>query len=523
MLVDNVKAEIPSQRSAATYSRWDGAQAVTPLTPEDVLEALADGLLTGSIEQGLDRALHRGLPDDAGGALAGLDALRDQMRAERRRLEESDDLRDALEQLAEQLRRRSGAADLDADASHLLSALAAQPEVARHVLARASAATRDLLTTHLESHSTVPALDSDDQLDATSRFAGVALDAIERLHALTALEGRVRRIRRVEDVADVDPSLVRALLGRESGDALERLARSLQGFSQSGYVRSVGRRMELSARALQHIGDELLSAIFNQLIGRSDGDHQASGRPHGHDLSGASRAYQFGDPLTLDLSRTVLQAVRRGGGTPVELDPADFTIFEREESARAATVLAIDISRSMGERGYLLAAKKLALALSTLVRARFPRDRLLLVAFSDTARSVTPADLPRLSWDRFGYGTNVQDALRLARSLLSTQRGQQRAIILLTDGEPTAHRDDAGQVHFSHPATQETIARTYAEAERCRRDGISLSVCVLSDQAQVVRFAQELTRRGAGHLISAHPDTLAASIVLQYGRARRAT
>ena len=320
---------------------------------------------------------------------------------------------------------------------------------------------------------------------------------------------------------DVDPALVRALLGVEAGDALARLASSLRSFADSGYLRRSGTRLELSARALQHLGDELLSAVFAQLLGRGEGEHLTRGRPSGHDLSGTTREYQFGDPLTLDLSRTVLQAVQRGAGTPVQLDPADFAIFEREETARASTVLAIDVSRSMGERGYLLAAKKLALALSTLLRARFPRDRLLLVAFSESARTLTPADLPRLSWDRFGYGTNVHDALRLSRGLLGTQRGLHRSIVLITDGEPTAHRDDTGTVHFSHPPSLETVARTYAEAERCRRDGIALSICVLSDQTQVVRFAQELARRSAGSMLTATPDDLAPSVVLHYARGRR--
>jgi uncharacterized protein with von Willebrand factor type A (vWA) domain len=239
-----------------------------------------------------------------------------------------------------------------------------------------------------------------------------------------------------------------------------------------------------------------------------------------HDLTGSSRDYQFGDPLALDLSRTVLQAVRRGSGVPVRLDPADFAIFEREDSARAATVLAIDLSRSMGERGYLLAAKRLALALTTLIRTRFPRDILLLTGFSESARPLTPPELPRLTWDRFGFGTNIQDALRLGRAQLAAHRGMQRNLILLTDGEPTAHRDPDGRIHFNHPPAPETLATTYSEADRLRRDGVSLAVCVLSEDLQVVRFADELTRRAAGDLIVTSPTDLASAIALHYGRRR---
>jgi uncharacterized protein with von Willebrand factor type A (vWA) domain len=289
-------------------------------------------------------------------------------------------------------------------------------------------------------------------------------------------------------------------------------------------LQAAGSRHELSARALQQLGDELLGAVFAalQTRGGREGEHLLPrGLPSGHELSGTSREYRFGDPLTLDLSRTVLDAVRRGAGVPVRLEARDFAIFEREDSARAATVLAIDLSRSMGERGYLLAAKKLALALATLIRNRFPRDRLLLAAFSESARPLQPADLPRLAWDRFSFGTNIQEALRLGRGLLAGHRGMQRTIILITDGEPTAHRDAAGQVHFSHPPSEATLAAAYAEAERARRDGLSLCVCVLSNERQVVRFADELARRAAGDLIVTTPDELGPALVLHYGRARR--
>jgi uncharacterized protein with von Willebrand factor type A (vWA) domain len=272
---------------------------------------------------------------------------------------------------------------------------------------------------------------------------------------------------------------------------------------------------------LQHIGEELLRATMERISQRQVGDRPLPHRTGAHDLTGATRPWEFGDPLSLDLSRTVLQAVRRSVGTPVKLDSRDFAVFEREESTRAATVLAIDLSRSMGERGYLLAAKKLALALSTLIRQRFPRDLMLICGFSETARPVAIDALPGLTWDRFGFGTNIQDALRWSRFALAQHRGMQRNVIVLTDGEPTAYRDRDGQVHFHHPPTRDTLAETYAEAERLRRDGIDLTVCVLSHYFEVVRFAEELVRRGAGDLIVTSPDDLGSAVTLQFSSRRR--
>ncbi len=503
------------------YRAWDGTQTITPLAPEQVLAALSDDLLSGHIEQALDRALHRGLTDADGDQIPGLDQLRDALRAERRQLEQALSDNEQLQQLADALRSGSGAEGLDPQSNDLLEALAGQPDSAR-ILAHLPADARAQAQAAIDQILRRGALGREDgSLEDAPEFSGSLADTLTHLGQVDQLEQAIRRVRNVADIADIAPELVRAALGQQASDAIERLTASLQGFADSGFVRSPGGRQELSARALQHIGDDILTAVMARLASRQPGDRLRLHRPGIHDLTGTSRDYQFGDPLALDLSRTVLQAVRRGTGVPVRLDATDFAIFEREDSARAATVLAIDLSRSMGERGYLLAAKRLALALTTLIRTRFPRDILLLTGFSESARPLTPPELPRLAWDRFGFGTNIQDALRLGRAQLAAHRGMQRNLILLTDGEPTAHRDPDGRIHFNHPPTPATLATTYAEADRLRRDGITLAVCVLSDDLQVVRFAEELTRRATGDLIVTAPDNLATAIALHYGRRRK--
>src|SRR5690606_4210396 len=136
-----------------------------------------------------------------------------------------------------------------------------------------------------------------------------------------------------------------------------------------------------------------------------------------HEPTGTSRDYQFGDPFELDIGRSLLDAVKRKPGAPVQLDTRDLKVVERESTERATTILAIDLSRSMGERGYLLAAKKLALALSTFIRRRFAHDELYLIGFSETARQIHLQELVDLQWDRYGFGTNVHDALRVANGM----------------------------------------------------------------------------------------------------------
>jgi uncharacterized protein with von Willebrand factor type A (vWA) domain len=503
------------------YSAWDGRQVVEPLPPERLLTALADELLSGNIEQAFDRALHRGFTDDEGRQTPGLDALRDQVRAARRATEDALREDTTLRELAEALAGAAGGAEaLDPQQSRLLEALAARPDAAARLLGQADQATRERLAEALQHCGpAAPVGDGEGDLTAGAPFGGSLAELLQRLQRLDDVEAQVRRVRRVADVAEIDLDHVRELLGDAAAEAVERLATSLTALAESGYVRGPGQRLELSARALQHIGDELLAQALARLSVRGAGDRVLPRSGH-HDLTGTTRGYRFGDPLTLDLSRTVLQAVQRGGGVPVRMRIDDFAIFEREDSARAATVLALDLSRSMGERGYLLAAKRLALALATLIRTRFPRDRLLLTGFSESARTLTPQELPQVTWDRFGFGTNVQDALRLGRALLAAHRGLQRNLILLTDGEPTAHRDRDGQIHFSHPPSEATLAETLAEGDRLRRDGIDLCVCVLSSDLQVVRFAEQLARVGAGDLVVTAPDDLSSAVVAHYGSRR---
>ena len=502
------------------YSAWDGSQDGAIIPPADLLTLLSDDLLAGDIDRALDRALHRGLSVDDIDAL-GLDDLRDMLRQQRRELIEAIANDPELQRLVDQLQKQGGTQGLDADLSRLLDALTANAPSAARMISSLDADQRFPLDAALRERlaDSTRQLDSDDINLSLGGDGQGLLQQLARLSALDDLEQQVRRVRRVEDVHAVDDQLIRQVLGDHAADGFQLMTASLQAFTDSGYLRGGAGQRQLSARAIRIIGDELLAKTLERISAHRSGDRRTPAIGQ-HELTGASRPYRFGDPLTLDLGSTVMQAVRRGAGVPVALTAADFTVFEREDSSRAATMLAIDLSRSMGERGYLLAAKQLALGLSSLVRQRYPRDELLLAGFSDTARQLTLAELPALNWDRYGMGTNIQDAMRLARTTLATHRGIQRTLILLTDGEPTAHRDQEGRVHFHQPPGPEALTATYAEAHRLSRDGIHLVVCVLSQYFQVVTFAQELTRRAAGDLIITSPDELSEALTLRFGQSR---
>lgn len=468
------------------------------MTPEEMLEALAEGILADGIEPTLDKALHQGIATANEGDVPGLDQLRDHLRSQ----QES-----TMRALSASLYPASLSNNPGSDLERLISSLSANSASFPGMLQDTTADIRARLEGRIQTTS--PGSDP-------ARIP----ELLDRILDLHRLEHQVRSVRRVEDIPAIDPEDLERLLGPEAHERLQAVAGSLAAFTSSGYIDRSQQKAALSARAVQKIGVALLQATLSRIGGNLTGDHLHSTAGRSHDLAGTSRDYQFGDPFDLDLGQSVMGAVRRQPGTPVQLSVRDLQIVDRETSRRATTVLAIDLSRSMAERGYLLAAKRLALSLSTFIRIRHPQDELLFVGFSESARRLQIQDLVALQWDRYGFGTNVHDALRLATGILGSHRGRQRNVVLITDGEPTAHRDPDGEIIFNHPPSEQTVARTFAQARRMQREGVYLCVCTLSESSEVTRFGQELARHAAGELIVTDPASLSADLFASYTRRR---
>jgi uncharacterized protein with von Willebrand factor type A (vWA) domain len=470
------------------YRAWDGAQAAAPLAPDVLLERLGERFLERDVGQVLNDVLHRGLsPDDDGRRLAGLDELRGALRQQLGDVDPAE-LEPSTSTASEALSDEAG---------DLLREMSAHPQHAGRLLAGAQAGLRD-------------------ELSALRAPGGPlqASDELAKLLELAELDLELRRVRRVEDVADVPFEQIAAALGEDLAAQFAALAASLADFGDQGYIDPA--RSGLSAQALRRLGLGLLQDALSEIESRIAGDHPARQTGAGLERADTTRSYRFGDPFDLDLSGTVLQAVRRAPGTPVRLRPGDMTIFEREETARVAMVLAIDRSRSMGERGYLLAAKRLALSLTALIHTRYPRDRLDLLTFSNAAETVTAHELAELQWERYAVGTNIHDALVAGRRKLADARGLQRTLLLITDGEPTAYRDRSGEVRYSEPPSPEALALTYAAARQLRRDRILLVVALLAQDKQTVTFAEEVVKQAAGRLVPAEPEDLGVAMLLGY-------
>ena len=170
-------------------------------------------------------------------------------------------------------------------------------------------------------------------------------------------------------------------------------------------------------------------------------------------------------------------------------------------------------------RGRFLAAKKVAMALHSLITTQYPRDYLGLVSFGRVAREVKPERLPEATWD-FEWGTNMQHAMLLARRMLSRQTGQKQ-IIMITDGEPTAHITASGQVEFHYPPIRETVDATLREVNRCTRDGIRINTFMLEPSAHLRDFVEKLTRLNRGRAFFTTPETLGDYVLVDFIEQKR--
>ena len=350
---------------------------------------------------------------------------------------------------------------------------------------------------------------------------GEAMGLMERLQQMDRLESQLERGSFRPD--DVDRSLAQELLGPEARQALDQLRRVTEVLEKAGYVERRGRRLELTPRGMRRIGQSALKDIFDQLKKTRMGQHQLYRGGIGNDASEELKEYEYGDPFLMDLKETLFNSlVREGPQVPVHIGAKDFVVHRTEHVTQASTVLMIDMSRSMFLRGCFLAAKKVAIALDSLIRSQYPRDSLYVVGFSNYAVELKPQTLPQLALNDYVYGTNMQHGFQLARSLLAKHRGN-RQIIMITDGEPTAHLEDNGRAYFAYPPTYKTIQQTLREVRRCTRDRIVINTFMLERGPYLTEFINQMTRINKGRAFFVSPERLGEYILVDYvsGRQRR--
>jgi uncharacterized protein with von Willebrand factor type A (vWA) domain len=348
-----------------------------------------------------------------------------------------------------------------------------------------------------------------------------AMQAMQDMGDLDQLENLLRNAANPGALAEADMDRVRDLMGDDAARSLERLAELTKMLEEAGLIEQKEGRLELTPKGLRKIGSNALRDLFSKLARDKIGQHESSNLGQGHERTYDTNAYEYGDPFQLDLNRTIRNALRRtGGGTPIQLDPDDFEIERTEHLTRSSTVLMLDLSLSMPMRDNFLPAKKVAMALHSLITSQFPRDYLGIVGFSETARVLTAAQLPEVSWD-FVYGTNMHHGFTLARKLLARESGTKQ-IIMITDGEPTAHIMDNGMPFFNYPPVRETVEATLREVVRCTKEQIRINTFGLGADGSLRAFIEQLTQINRGRAFFTTPEHLGDYVLVDFMEGKRA-
>ncbi|MGN9805174.1 vWA domain-containing protein [Micromonospora sp. L32] len=321
---------------------------------------------------------------------------------------------------------------------------------------------------------------------------------------------------------DVDVEAVARTLGRDPADDIRRLRELERELRRQGWVSRDADGLTLSPKALRRLAGTALRRVFADLTAGPRGQHDLRSAGAAGEVSGASRPWEYGDEQPLDVVRTLTRAVRRAGPTvPVQLDVSDFEVVETERRASAAVALCVDLSYSMISQGRWGPMKQTALALSHLVATRFPQDALEIVGFGREALTLTQQELAAVEPD-MQQGTNLQHALRLAGRHLRRHPGAEPVVLVVTDGEPTAHLDpDDGEALFHWPPLPETIEATIREVDKLTRYGATLNLFMLGDDPGLRRFVDAVARRSKGRMFTPDLDDLGEYVVSDYLRARR--
>jgi uncharacterized protein with von Willebrand factor type A (vWA) domain len=379
---------------------------------------------------------------------------------------------------------------------------------------------------------------------------GAAAQALQEISELDDVLGQLGQGsgRSSSMLDDVDVETVERALGRGAADDARRLAEIERELQRQGWLTRDGDRLVLSPKALRRLGQTALSRVFAQIAEGRRGDHDQAEAGAAGEPTGASRPWVFGDEQPIDVVRTVRRAVLRaagsgaarsagaggpsGGGKPtgagsdrpgsigavLPLDPTDFEVVETENRASASVALCVDLSYSMYADDRWAPMKQTALALASLMATRFPQDALQLIGFGLYAETLT---LPQLAGvePTMEKGTNLQHALALSQRHLRRHPDGEPVVLVVTDGEPTAHLD-GGVAEFWWPPTRETVRATVGEVDALTKYGARINVFMLGDDPGLRRFMDAVAQRNGGRVFTPSPDRLGEYVVSDYLRAR---
>jgi uncharacterized protein with von Willebrand factor type A (vWA) domain len=348
-------------------------------------------------------------------------------------------------------------------------------------------------------------------------------DAVEALAELADLEQLEQSLSQTHPGATLDDvdveALERNLGGSAAADfrALRELEREME---RQGFLTRGDDGLRLTPRAVRRLGETALRRVFSQIEAAGPGAHEDHRTGSADEPVGSTRAWEFGDELPIDAVRTVSNALRRGGAIPGNMVVDDFEVVETERRTTAAVALCVDLSFSMVQEGRWGPMKQTALALSHLVATRFRQDALEIIGFHRMAHRLSPVELAGVE-PEWVQGTNLQHALMIAGRHLRRHPDAEPVVLVVTDGEPTAHLLEDGTPYFNWPTTMETLQATVGQVDELTRYGAALNLFMLGDDPGLARFVDAVARRAGGRVFTPDLSRLGEYVVADYLRARR--
>ena len=369
---------------------------------------------------------------------------------------------------------------------------------------------------------------------------GEAAGALQELADLDDLIAQLGQEHAGATLDDVDVEAVERTLGSGAAadvQALQELERELE---RQGWLTRADGALTLSPKALRRLGQTALRQVFEHLGSGQRGEHDIRDAGAAGEATGASRQWEFGDEQPLDVVRSVSNAVRRvsaaggpvggsvgrsvggsvGASGPVRMLAEDFEVVETERRASAVVALCVDLSYSMISEGRWGPMKETALALAHLVATRFPQDSLQIIGFGRYASKLSVEQLAGVEPD-YVQGTNLQHALSIAGRHVRRHPDAEPVVLVVTDGEPTAHLTRDGSAFFDYPPSPMTISATVTEVDALTRYGAAINVFMLSDDPGLQRFVDAIAQRNGGRVFTPGLDRLGQYVVSDYLKSRR--
>ncbi|NLE09258.1 MAG: VWA domain-containing protein [Dehalococcoidales bacterium] len=349
-----------------------------------------------------------------------------------------------------------------------------------------------------------------------------AMKLMEHLQKMDTLEEQFFDSRYNDSLDEIDENLVKELLGDNTAEELKRMREITKMLEDAGYIRKNRGQYQLTPRGIKKIGEKALKAVFSTLKKDRSGSHSTRERGTGGERTDETKKYEFGDDLDLHLQKTLTNAILRKPQVPIQMTVDDFEVYRQEQTTRSATVIMLDMSLSMRMGGNFEAAKIVSLALNSLISSKFPKDSLHILGFSAIARRLTVEELTYISWDDFTPYTNMQFGFMMARKMLSKERASNKQIIMISDGQPTAHIEN-GNIVFQLPTTRRCIDVTLREVHNCTRAGIVINTFMLPSRDIFNMFVDRMARLNHGRVFFTEPGDLGKYIIVDYINNKRTT